>query len=48
MPQSIYRKSIDKTPALAYAKAGTRAKFCIPKYGEILAIVLEVNFAINI
>ena len=48
MPQLIYRKSISETPTLAYAKAGTRARSFIPKYGEALAIALEANFAIKL
>ena len=48
MPALIYRKSIRETPVQAYARAEAKAKFFIPKYGEILANALEVNFAINI
>jgi len=48
MPQFIHRKSMNETPAVAYAKAGANAKEFIPKYGETLAKALEVNFAINI
>ena len=48
MPYSIYRKSIDRTPAYAKAETGTNAKFFILKYGEAIAFALVANFAINI
>lgn len=41
MPQPLYRKSRGKTPALAYAKAGTKS--FIPKYGDFS---LAVKFAL--
>lgn len=47
MPLSIYRKSMEKTPALAYAKTGTGTKSFILKYEEIVD-ALVANFAINI
>ena len=46
-PRLIYRKSIRETPALAYAKAGAKAKLFILKYGEIFAIAVEADFAIS-
>ena len=36
------------TSAYAEAETEAKAKSFIPKYGEILANALEVNFAINI
>ena len=48
MPRLIYRKSMSETPTLAYAKAGAKAKVFIPKYGDTIALAVEVNFAINI
>ena len=48
MPQSIYRKSMNETPAYAKALTGTKAKLFISKYGETFAIALVANFAINI
>jgi len=38
---------MEKTPTLAYAKAGTKEKSFIPKYGDS-PNVLVANFAINI